>query len=167
VVAFDKTFVAYEPVSDGRVSVRFKDGSAATGDIVVGADGASSHVRAQLLPKARRLDTGIAVLSGKFSLDGRAHQETPSAVFKGPTLVMGPKGCFLFASPVEYPPDALRSYDRDEYVMWGFSARRELLSSRLDVAELSGDQMKGLALTQMEEWHPALRRLVERATQPR
>src|SRR5262249_34586366 len=81
----------------------------------------------------------------------------------GPTLVMGPKGCFLFASAVEYPPDALRSYDRDEYVMWGFSARRELLASRLDVAELSGDQIKGLALTQMEEWHPALRRLVERA----
>ena len=163
VVVFDKTFVAYEPTSDGRVSVRFKGGSTAAGDIVVGADGASSPVRAQLLPEARRLDTGIAVLSGKFALDDRARQETPSAVFKGPTLVMGPKGCFLFASAVEYPPDALRSYDRDEYVMWGFSARRELLASRLDVAELSGDQMKGLALTQMEEWHPALRRLVERA----
>jgi 2-polyprenyl-6-methoxyphenol hydroxylase-like FAD-dependent oxidoreductase len=45
VVAFDKTFVAYEATSDGRVSVRFKDGSTATGDLVVGADGASSHVQ--------------------------------------------------------------------------------------------------------------------------
>jgi len=76
---------------------------------------------------------------------------------------MGPKGCFLFASAVEYPSDALRSYDRDEYVMWGFSARREVLGSRLDFAELSGDQMKALVFTEMEEWHPALRRLVERA----
>jgi 2-polyprenyl-6-methoxyphenol hydroxylase-like FAD-dependent oxidoreductase len=75
---------------------------------------------------------------------------------------MGPKG-FLFASAVEYPSGALRTYDRDEYVMWGFSAHRELLASCLDVAELSGDQMKGLALSQMEGWHSALRRLVERA----
>jgi 2-polyprenyl-6-methoxyphenol hydroxylase-like FAD-dependent oxidoreductase len=163
IVVFDKTFVAYEPSSDGRVSVRFKDGSTAAGNIVVGADGASSPVRAQLLPNARRLDTGIVVYSGKFSLDDRARQETPSAVFKGPTLVMGPKGSFLFASAVEYPPDALRAYDRSEYVMWGFSARRELLASRLDVAELSGEQMKELALSQMKEWHPALRRLVDRA----
>ena len=163
VVAFDKTFVAYEPTSDGLVSVQFTDGSTATGDIVVGADGASSHVRAQLLPEARRQDTGIVVLSGKFSIDDAARRETPSAVFKGPTLIMGPKGRFLFASAVEYPPDAPRTYDRDEYVMWGFSARRELLAPHFDVAELSGDQIKALALMQMKEWHPKLRRLVERA----
>jgi 2-polyprenyl-6-methoxyphenol hydroxylase-like FAD-dependent oxidoreductase len=163
VVAFDKAFVAYESTSDGRLSVQFKDGSTAAGDIVVGADGASSRVRTQLLPQARRMDTGIAVLSGKFPLDSTARRETPPPVFKGPTLIMGPKGCFLFASAVEYPPDALRAYDRDEYVMWGFSAPRESLALGLDVAKLSGDQMKGLAIAQMNEWHPALRQLVERA----
>jgi 2-polyprenyl-6-methoxyphenol hydroxylase-like FAD-dependent oxidoreductase len=162
-VIFDKTFVTYELAPEGRVVVRFKDGSSAAGDIVVGADGASSRVRAQLLPQARRQDTGIAVLSGKFPLDDTARQETPSAVFKGPTLIMGPNGCFLFASALEYPPDALRIYDREEYVMWGFSAHRELLAPGLDVAELSGGEMQRLALTQMSAWHPALRRLVERA----
>jgi 2-polyprenyl-6-methoxyphenol hydroxylase-like FAD-dependent oxidoreductase len=64
---------------------------------------------------------------------------------------------------VEYPPDAPRTYDRDEYVMWGFSARRELLAPHLDVAGLSGEQVKVLVLTHMQDWHPALRRLVERA----
>lgn len=163
VVVFNKTFVAYEPDPEGRVSVRFKDGSTAVGDIVVGADGANSHVRGQLLPNARRLDTGIVVVSGKFPLDGAARRETPLAVFKGPTLIMGPDGSFLFASAVEYPPDASRAYDSDEYVMWGFSARRELLAPRVDVAGLTGDQAKTLALAQMKTWHPALRRLVERA----
>ena len=163
VVVFDKTFVAYEAGPDGRVSVRFEDGSIAAGDLVVGADGASSHVRRQLLPAARRLDTGIVVLSGKFPLDAAARQETPPAIFKGPTLVMGPDGCFLFASAVEYPPDASRAYDSDEYVMWGFSARRGLLAPNLDVAGLPGEQLKALALTYMQDWHPALRRLVDRA----
>jgi 2-polyprenyl-6-methoxyphenol hydroxylase-like FAD-dependent oxidoreductase len=163
VVEFDKTFVAYELTADGRVTVRFKDGSTATGDIVVGADGASSPVRRQLLPNARRLDTGIVVLSGKFPLDGAARRDTPPAVFRGPTLVMGPDGCFLFASAVEYPPDASPIYDRDEYVMWGFSAHRDLLAPHVDVARLPGEQVKALALAHMPDWHPALRRLVERA----
>jgi 2-polyprenyl-6-methoxyphenol hydroxylase-like FAD-dependent oxidoreductase len=64
---------------------------------------------------------------------------------------------------LEYSPDALRTYDREEYVMWGFSARRELLAPHVDVAELAGEKIKGLALAQMSAWHPALRRLVERA----
>jgi hypothetical protein len=85
---------------------------------------------------ARRLDTGIVALSGKFPLDAAARRDTPAAVFKGPTLVMGRGGCFLFASALEYSPDALRTYDRDEYVMWGFSARRDLLAPHLDVARL-------------------------------
>jgi 2-polyprenyl-6-methoxyphenol hydroxylase-like FAD-dependent oxidoreductase len=163
VVAFDKTFVSYEPAPEGRITVRFKDGSTATGDIVVGADGAGSRLRAQLLPNARRLDTGIIVLSGKFPLDDAARRDTPPAVFEGPTLVMGPQGCFLFASAMEYPPDASRAYDSDEYVMWGFSAHREWLAPQLDVTALPGEQAKSLVLAQMKAWHPALRRLVERA----
>jgi len=163
VVVFDKTFVAYETTPEGRVSVRFKDGSTAIGDILMGADGAGSRVRGQWLPEARRLDTGIVALSGKFPLDAAARRDTPAAVFKGPALVMGPDGCFLFASTVEYPPDAPRTYDRDEYVMWGFSAHRNLLAPHLDLAELSGERIKTLALTHMQGWHPALRRLVERA----
>jgi 2-polyprenyl-6-methoxyphenol hydroxylase-like FAD-dependent oxidoreductase len=162
-VVFDKTFVAYEPSPEGRVSVRFKDGSIATGDIVVGADGANSHVRRQLLPNARRVDTGIVVVSGKFPLDHLARRETPSAVFKGPTLVMGPHGCFLFASAVEYPPDTPRTYDSDEYVMWGFSAHRELLASHLNLAELTGEHTKAIVIAEMKSWHPALCRFVERA----
>jgi 2-polyprenyl-6-methoxyphenol hydroxylase-like FAD-dependent oxidoreductase len=163
VVVFGKAFVGYQSEPGDRVTVKFKDGSTASGDIVVGADGAGSRVRAQLLPDARRLDTGIAVLSGKFPLDAAARRDTPPAVFEGPTLVMGPQGCFLFASAMEYPPGASRAYDSDEYVMWGFSAHRETLAPTLDVTGLSGEQAKALALGQMKAWHPALRRLVEKA----
>jgi 2-polyprenyl-6-methoxyphenol hydroxylase-like FAD-dependent oxidoreductase len=163
VVVFGKNFVAYEAAPEGRVALRFADGSSAIGDIVVGADGASSRVRAQLLPNARRLDTGIVVLSGKFPLDTAARRDTPAAVFKGPTLVLGPEGCFLFANAVEYPPDAPGTDDREEYVMWGFSAHREVLAPDVDLATLTGEQAKALALARMTAWHPALRRLVERA----
>jgi 2-polyprenyl-6-methoxyphenol hydroxylase-like FAD-dependent oxidoreductase len=54
VVSFGKTFAP-----DGRVVAHFDDGSIAEGDVLVGADGAGSHVRRQLLPQAERIDTGI------------------------------------------------------------------------------------------------------------
>ena len=40
-VRFSKTFVSYEDEPDGRVSALFSDGAKATGDLIVGADGAS------------------------------------------------------------------------------------------------------------------------------
>jgi hypothetical protein len=40
---------------------------------------------------------------------------------------MGPPGRFMFASAVEYPHGKTSPYDRDEYVMWGFSASRTTL----------------------------------------
>jgi hypothetical protein len=75
-------------------------------------------------------------------LSNDAREATPREIFRGPTLILGPKGCFLFTSAVEYgerahnaykasidhdkvtvePGDhSYLSYDRDEYVMWGFS----------------------------------------------
>jgi salicylate hydroxylase len=91
----------------------------------VGADGASSRVAQQLLPQSKRIDTGIVVISGRFPLDAEARRGTPPAVLAGPTLVLGPSGRFMFASAIEYPPEAITPYDHDEYVMWGLSARRE------------------------------------------
>jgi 2-polyprenyl-6-methoxyphenol hydroxylase-like FAD-dependent oxidoreductase len=162
VVVFNKSFSSYKAAANEGISVTFEDGSTATGDLLIGADGASSRVRRQLLPHAQRKDTGITAISGKFRLDSAARHETPEAIFKGPTLVTGPDGCFLFASAIEYPPESDPSYDADEYVMWGFSARRELLE-RGRTAALAREEAKRLTLSLMGKWHSSLRRLVERA----
>jgi 2-polyprenyl-6-methoxyphenol hydroxylase-like FAD-dependent oxidoreductase len=163
VVAFDNTFQSFEAGPGDRVTARFEDGSSATGDVLIGADGATSRVRAQLLPQARRRDTGLVAISGKFALDEAARRETPPAVFKGPTLILGPRGCFLFASAVEYPPQSSSPYDREEYVMWGFSARRETVGRTGSLDDLTGEAAKALVLAQMDGWHPKLRRMIERA----
>jgi 2-polyprenyl-6-methoxyphenol hydroxylase-like FAD-dependent oxidoreductase len=162
-VTFGRTFTHYELLPGGRVAAHFQDGSSASGDVLIGADGASSRVRGQLLPLARRSETGIAAISGKFSLNDSVKRSVPAAVFDGPTLVLGPHGCFLFASAVEYPPGADRTFDGDEYVMWGFSAPKTDLSGGHNLNQLSGAQAKALVLAQLKGWAPALVELVERA----
>jgi 2-polyprenyl-6-methoxyphenol hydroxylase-like FAD-dependent oxidoreductase len=163
VVAFGKTFESFETMQDGSVIARFEDGSSAEGNVLVGADGAASRVRRQLLPDAQRIDTGVVMVSGKLPLDDAVRREAPPAVFKGPTLIVGPRGCCVFTGAVEYPLAHLAAYDRDEYVMWGFSAHRDSFGFTDATAEVVLPDARAAVLGQMPDWSPDLRRLVERA----
>jgi 2-polyprenyl-6-methoxyphenol hydroxylase-like FAD-dependent oxidoreductase len=133
IVQFGKKFVAFADAPGGSVCARFADGSRVVGDVLIGADGASSHLRGQLLPHAARVETGIMAVSGKRALNDDVRRVTPPAILRGPTLILGPGGCFLFGSAVEYgdaddkgDTGAGVQQDREEYVMWAFQpiARR-------------------------------------------
>ena len=55
----------------------------------------------------------------------------PQPILRGPTLILGPQGCFMFANAVDYEDDADSGepcYDGEKYVMWGFSAHGETLN---------------------------------------
>jgi 2-polyprenyl-6-methoxyphenol hydroxylase-like FAD-dependent oxidoreductase len=178
VVNFEKKFQRYEQRPDGSVVVHFEDGSTAQGGLLIGADGASSTVRGQLLPEAKRIETGIVAISGKAPLNDYVRRITPTEFFAGPTLVLGPDGRFLFGSAVEFPSndcntavagqldspssDDLLFGERVEYVMWGFSCRRQLFR---DFARASGDELLETVLRLTTGWHATLRALIE-ATAP-
>jgi 2-polyprenyl-6-methoxyphenol hydroxylase-like FAD-dependent oxidoreductase len=162
-VVFGKTFDSFEASASGQVTVRFEDGSSAESDVLVGADGAGSRVRQQLLRYAQRIDTGLISVSGKVPLDATVRSEIPAALFEGPTLVLGPRGGFMFAGAVEYPRKHASAYDQEEYVMWGFSARRGILGLERAPDEISGETARAAILAQMSDWSPRLQRLVERA----
>jgi 2-polyprenyl-6-methoxyphenol hydroxylase-like FAD-dependent oxidoreductase len=178
IVHFNKKFVAFEDAPDGQVTARFDDGTTATCDLLIGADGANSRVRTQLLPHAQRAETGIMAVSGKLGLNQQVRKLTPPAIFLGPTLMLGPKGCFLFANAVEYGgtnvsvphagvlsnDDPLLATDREEYVMWGFSARREKFGSYADRDAGEAEALKAAVLALMKDWHPALRWIVQNTT---
>jgi len=162
-IAYGKTFQSFEKTQRGQIVARFEDGSSAESDVLVGADGAASRVRRQLLPDAKRVETGLVMVMGKLPLDPLVRREAPSAVFKGPTLVLGPGACSLFAGAVEYPPSQGSDYDREEYVMWGFSAHHDSFGLANAAGELALADARAAVLAQMTDWSPNLRGLVERA----
>lgn len=163
VVQFGKTFVSVESRAADGVSALFEDGSSAEGNLLIGADGASSRVRGHLLPHARRIDTGIVGITGKLPLDAAARSEAPAAFFKGPTLMLGPRGGFMFGGAVEYPPEGVADHDRSEYLMWGFSTHRQLLPLQGPADELRGEAARAAVLAQTADWSPRIRELVEHA----
>lgn len=150
-----KKFSHYEDAPDGKVTAHFDDGSTTTADVLIGADGASSRVRSQLLPQARRAETGLVIVTGKLTLNDRVRRVTPPELFRGPTLILGPKGCFLFANAVQYQDE------QEEYVMWGFSARRGAYGLSTQPEGAGSVPLREAVIRLMNRWHPDLRNLVE------
>jgi len=67
-----RCFERYENLRDGTVVAHFADGTAVRASLLVGADGAGSKVRRQLLPALGSIDTGVRRLAGKITLEDAA-----------------------------------------------------------------------------------------------
>ena len=93
VLEFDKTFTHYEQ-DDGGVRAFFSDGTSATGDLLVAADGTNSAVRAQYLPHAGLKDTGIVAIAAKVPITDQTRSPLPEQVFNGLSLLFAPRGRF-------------------------------------------------------------------------
>jgi salicylate hydroxylase len=181
VVHFDKRFQRYEETPDGRVVAHFDDGSSASGDILVGADGGNSKVRAQLLPHAERVDTGIVAIAGKVPLNDETRAWLPRPILDGLASVSGPKGRFMFCASMIHRKDraadakiggadaaetlhpGLLFDNSTDYVFWAFSARRESYPRDADLGERDGERLRQVALEMVADWHPQFHRLVRAA----
>src|SRR3989442_386736 len=59
IVHFNKAFVRYEQQEDSRVCAYFADGTRASGDVLIAADGVGSRIREQFFPHAEAIDTDL------------------------------------------------------------------------------------------------------------
>jgi len=107
-------------------------------------------------------------VNGKVGLNDANRASIPLPVLRGPTPILGPRGCFMFASTVQYRDSERPARDdtfhneRDEYVMWGFSAHRAKFGSA-DLDRLGGEELKAAVLGLMQDWQPSAKRLVQAA----
>lgn len=168
VVRFGKTYERYERNADGTVTLHFADGTTATADIVVAADGGTSRVRRQYLPHAQRVETGIITVAGKFPLTDWTRGLVDRRLVEGPNNVLPPKGMGMFCAPHE-APDPVGGFGGTEqegalmentggYVLWAFGASGRRFPT--GIAEMSGKELQSTVAELIRSWHPDLQRLV-------
>ncbi|HEY7484570.1 MAG TPA: NAD(P)/FAD-dependent oxidoreductase [Streptosporangiaceae bacterium] len=178
VVHFDKEFVRYERNDDGTVTAFFADGTSATGDVLVAADGTGSRVRRQYLPHAEIKDAGVTAVAGKVVITRETKALLRPEMFEGISLTFAPHGQFCVwhvmefkwdrdgtvksgiggndAELIEQWPGLLYDNTRD-YINWGFSAATAKFPA--NVMELRGEELKKVVLDLTPNWHPNMRRL--------
>ncbi|MEV4317873.1 NAD(P)/FAD-dependent oxidoreductase [Actinocrispum sp. NPDC049592] len=167
ILHYDKEFERYERNADGTVTCYFADGTTATGDVVVAADGGGSRVRQQYLPHADRVDTGITAIAGKFLLDDESRKLLPERLLDGPNSVLPPKGCLMFCAPHDladgrndetFEHDKVLFDNTTSYIMWAYAANSARFPAGL--SELDGDGLRDLVGRMIADWHPGFRTMV-------
>ncbi|WP_228000993.1 FAD-dependent oxidoreductase [Nocardia australiensis] len=178
VVRYDKTVTGYRESPDGRVEVHFADGGTATGDVLVGADGGTSRVRAQRLPDARRVETGIVTVVGKFGLTDESRHRIAPKFLESPLSVMPPTSCGMFIAPHEFDrpdsrfggiggnddaaassPGALLD-NTQPYVFWAYAAKRADYPTDVALESLRPRQLHEMVNAMTARWAPQLRELI-------
>jgi 2-polyprenyl-6-methoxyphenol hydroxylase-like FAD-dependent oxidoreductase len=179
-VHFGKEFTHYEQHDDDTVTAYFADGTEATGDLLVSAEGANSKVRQRYLPHANLVETGLIGVTGKTPLTEETRALLPDRVFRGVTLAHGPKGAICIfhvmrfkwdeggelrhgigstdADAIQNWPGLLYDNTRD-YIMWGYATADWWLPK--DVMSLRGKEIQDLVVRMTGDWHPNLRRIFE------
>jgi 2-polyprenyl-6-methoxyphenol hydroxylase-like FAD-dependent oxidoreductase len=174
-VYFGKRCSSFVTLPDGRIEVRFEDGTTAQGDVLVGADGVNSAVRKQYLPQAAPIDTGVVALGGKIPLTPAVMALMPVQLLAGPMIIMARQPVSLFMAAWrreadmqrllnERLPDSaseLADEGEEDYLVLGFGARREVFGLGADLDQVKGVDLRRTLRRIVATWHPNLRKLVE------
>ncbi|EUB96759.1 monooxygenase FAD-binding protein [Rhizobium sp. CF080] len=165
VIRFGARFVRYEQDEEGVTAI-FDDGSAVRSDVLIGADGIRSAVRAQRLPEARTMDTGVRAIYARIPME-TAREILPKRVLADVfTAASDPRKVFLGLGPVVFPSapglasarlasQACLSPERD-YMVCIVGGRREHFGIE-DAAlrRASGAELQQVAVRMLRDWPEA------------
>jgi 2-polyprenyl-6-methoxyphenol hydroxylase-like FAD-dependent oxidoreductase len=149
-VHFGKSFERYETRPDGRVLAHFADGTSAVGDVLVGADGARSTLRARYLPRLESVDSGAVGCGLKLPLTPENRAWLPPRLASGENIVLSTDPFFLFTSVYE-------AAGSDGYVLCAFVCRRDAFPGFDDVR---GTALRAAVAAKVAHWHPDYARLI-------
>ena len=168
IVHFGKTCERLDQVEGGQVRASFTDGTSATGDLLVGADGTHSVIRALIVPGAR-IDTLHYAIYGKTPIRSDTLDWMPEILVDSFNQITSPGGTGMSVATcrqvesaatatAKFAP-ALHLTDIPGYFSWTLSLSEVW-------RDADGPALHQLARSLVKEWHPALRRLIDEADIP-
>jgi 2-polyprenyl-6-methoxyphenol hydroxylase-like FAD-dependent oxidoreductase len=154
-VRWGARFSRYEEHADGTVTAHCADGSRYTGDLIVGADGSNSAVRAQRLPGLDREDLGIVNIAGRVPLTPEITAHLPAELVDGAVNNVVPSGPgWMFVSTWN------AGHGSDErFAVWAWAAARDSYPDNVDT--LAPEQLTRHVADRITRWAPALRYLID------
>jgi 2-polyprenyl-6-methoxyphenol hydroxylase-like FAD-dependent oxidoreductase len=168
-----KQVTGYQETKKTKVEVTLADGSTAEGDVLVGADGIRSAVRAQKLPGTTVIDAGVRGLGvfGRTRLTPELAAQLPPHLFEGVIIAADHRGSRLLIAvyrPRQRPQDAaaaiapdLTLEPVDDYVMISCSVPPgTVIPPVSEWTESTPAMLRDAMLASVEGWHPAARALV-------
>ncbi|MGW5106009.1 FAD-dependent oxidoreductase [Nocardia sp. NPDC004123] len=154
VVRFGAEFTHYTQETDGRVTAVFADGTRATGDVLVGADGSTSRVGSQYLPSDGLISSGVMCVAHKLPLDDRSRAWLPPALSHGVALILGSTPTFGFNAVFDPVPESGFEPYVLQAISWPVEGDHDNPEGRPDelVTAIIEEKIRG--------WHPDLRRQI-------
>jgi 2-polyprenyl-6-methoxyphenol hydroxylase-like FAD-dependent oxidoreductase len=166
--------VGYEE-TDAGVRLRCSDGSTAEGDVLVGADGIRSAIRAQRLPEVEVIDAGIEGIGvfGRSPLSPDVVSALPPILLEGFIIAADRSGsrmllgAFQPRRPVADAPAAIASDVEldpiDDYLMVSCSVEAgTLIPKSSEWTGETAETIRASMLRAIDGWHPALRGVIDR-----
>ena len=166
-IHFGKKLSQYESDEKG-VTVTFEDGTQATGDLLVGADGIRSKVRKQRVPHAVIQDTGVRAIYSRIPITEAMKVVPKQAREDVFTTAVDAQKRFLGLGPVVFPtrpelaasqfmPQAeLRS--QDDYVVCIVGGRKEFFGKDdIRLRAFRSEELQTLSVELMKEWPESTR----------
>jgi 2-polyprenyl-6-methoxyphenol hydroxylase-like FAD-dependent oxidoreductase len=159
---FNKRLVRYESTAEDVVAT-FEDGSTATGDVLVGADGMRSAVRRQRAPQLTTMDAGVRAIYGRVPYDAAARLLPAESLTDIFSIATDERKLFLGIGAVKFPmkPDAAAKEilpsvslkPQEDYVVCIVGGRRELFHrSDSELQFVKPEELQGLAVGMLKEW---------------
>ncbi len=169
IVHFDKIFERLEQLDNGQVRAHFADSTSATGDLLVGADGTNSAVRAIVVPDAGIDDLDYAIY-GKTLITPEIMEWFPEVLFDSFNRMTAPDGVGmavatcrkreLFADATAKFAPSVHLTDMQDYFSWTLSHSGETFLST------DAPALHETARAMLKDWPYPVRRIIDEADVP-
>jgi 2-polyprenyl-6-methoxyphenol hydroxylase-like FAD-dependent oxidoreductase len=162
VVQWGRAVTGYDLDPDRGVLIRCEEGPDLAADLLVGADGSNSRIRAQRLPGVHRQELGILNIAGRVPVTAELAARLPETLTDGSVNNIVPAGPgWMFAATWRIDPGAAPATvdAATDFLVWAWAAGRQSYPAGIDTR--TPGQLRDLVAGRVARWSPAVRHLID------